>query len=474
MRGRDSFDVATSLAAVAADAVAAYAGFMLAEWVRFESGWLPEFVARHFHEPPPTRSIYFYGALVATLLLLLIYRGLGLYVRPQLGTFSETIPRVVRATGLAILLAMALAFTIRTEPPFSRPVVMLSFLTVMLAMLVERSVMFRLELAAARRQKTRNRILILGTDATAARLKTSLEHEVRLRSHVVAFLRVHDGPADPAIPPELVAGAMDSLGAWLDGHEANQVILTDAGLGHERMVEIILECERRMIPFMMVPDLFRVLTSEVEVQTIDGVPLIGLRKWPLDHFWNRAWKRAEDIAGGLVGLLLFSPVMAVAAVLIKRSSPGSVFYRQERCGQNGRPFVIHKLRTMREDAEAESGPVWTAPEDPRRTPVGAFLRSHNIDEMPQFWNVLKGEMSIVGPRPERPHFVEKFKEDIGRYMWRHVSKPGMTGWAQVNGLRGHTDIRERVTYDLYYLENWSLSLDFKIIARTIFSRKNAY
>jgi lipopolysaccharide/colanic/teichoic acid biosynthesis glycosyltransferase len=136
--------------------------------------------------------------------------------------------------------------------------------------------------------------------------------------------------------------------------------------------------------------------------------------------------------------------------------------------------MILKLRTMRQDAEAASGPVWTQPDDPRRTAVGTFLRRWSLDELPQFWNVLKGEMSVVGPRPERPHFVERFRDDIKRYMWRHVSRPGITGWAQVNGLRGNCDIRERLTYDLYYLENWSLSLDFKIIVRTLFSRRNAY
>jgi exopolysaccharide biosynthesis polyprenyl glycosylphosphotransferase len=185
-------------------------------------------------------------------------------------------------------------------------------------------------------------------------------------------------------------------------------------------------------------------------------------------------KRAEDIAGALAGLILTSPVLALAAVLVKRSSPGPVFYRQERCGEEGRTFHIYKLRTMRKDAEAETGPVFTSKDDARRTPVGAFLRRHNLDELPQLWNVLKGDMSLVGPRPERPFFVEKFKGGVARYMWRHVSKPGLTGWAQVNGLRGNSSIEDRVKYDLFYLENWSLAFDFKILAKTLFARQNAY
>jgi exopolysaccharide biosynthesis polyprenyl glycosylphosphotransferase len=185
-------------------------------------------------------------------------------------------------------------------------------------------------------------------------------------------------------------------------------------------------------------------------------------------------KRAEDIVGSTLGLLAAAPVIALAAAAIRLTSPGPVFYRQERCGEKGRTFNLVKLRTMRVDAESESGPVWTTENDPRRTPVGSFLRRHNLDELPQFWNVLKGEMSLVGPRPERPHFVDQFKEGITRYMSRHAAKPGITGWAQVNGYRGNTDLRKRVELDLWYLENWSSALDFKILARTFFSRKNAY
>jgi exopolysaccharide biosynthesis polyprenyl glycosylphosphotransferase len=216
------------------------------------------------------------------------------------------------------------------------------------------------------------------------------------------------------------------------------------------------------------------MTGSMDMQTVDDIPLLGVSRWPLDTFWNQRLKRAEDVCGALGGLILMAPLFAVLALLIKRSSPGPVFYRQKRCGENGREFTIYKFRTMRRDAEKETGPVWAVENDPRRTTFGAFLRRTNIDELPQLWNVLRGDMSLIGPRPERPHFVEKFKDDIDRYIWRHASKPGMTGWAQVNGLRGNTSITERIKYDLYYLENWSLSLDFKILIRTFSASKNAY
>jgi len=264
------------------------------------------------------------------------------------------------------------------------------------------------------------------------------------------------------------------LSQFIAENKVDQIILADPHLDRDRIVEIILLCEKNLITFNMVPDLFRVLTSSMDVQSLDDIPLLGIGRWPLDVFWNRLAKRLEDLVGSSVGLFLTAPLIAVVALIIKRTSPGPVFYGQARCGESGRCFTLYKLRTMRVDAERETGPVFTVEDDPRTTNIGAFLRRWNLDELPQLWNVVKGEMSLVGPRPERPHFVEKFKEDIGHYMWRHVSKPGMTGWAQIGGLRGNTSIEERIKYDLYYLENWSLAFDFKILMKSLFARKNAY
>lgn len=468
MRARDTFDVACGLAAAVADAAAVFAGFMLAVWIRFDTGWIPL-----LHDMP-ARRLYVYGASVATILLLLIFRSLGLLRRPQMGSFGDKIPRLVRAIGWGILLAVALAFIIRTEPPFSRVATVLSFFTVSLLVLVERYALFRLEIHFARRRQSVNRVVIVGTDAVAGRLKLAIKAEPRLRSQVVAFLRTNAEPPDPAIPPEKIRGNVTDLEPMLERQEVDEVVLADTTLPHGQMATIILACEKSLVPFLMVPDIFGMLTSRVSVQHIADVPLLGVSKWPLDYFINRAWKRLEDLLGALIGLALTLPLLAVCAWLIRRTSPGPALYFQERCGEGGKTFSICKLRTMVQNAEEETGPVWATEDDTRRTPVGAFLRQHNLDELPQFWNVLKGEMSLVGPRPERPHFVEQFKEDISRYMWRHSYKPGMTGWAQVNGLRGNTSIQERIKYDLFYLENWSLAFDFKILIQTLFSQKNAY
>ena len=470
MRTRDTFDALTSLTAMTGDALAIFAGFTTAAWIRFHSGWIPM-----LHDNRPPAHIYLYGSIIATLLFLFIFRSMELYKRPQMGSFIDKIPRLVRATGWSIFLSIALAFAIRTDPPFSRVTVGLSFFTVLAFLLIERYLFFRLESILSSRYKPPAYAVIIGTDSMALRLKEGLEKETLLRTEIKGFLRMDKEETSSAVVPQnQIIGSIDDLSNLFDQQPINMILLADSSIHRRQLVNIMIECERRLISFHLVPDIFRVLTSNVLVQTIDGIPVIGSGKWPLDYFWNRMRKRVEDVAGALVGLILAAPVIAVAAFLIRRESPGPVFYCQTRCGLHGSHFKLYKLRTMTTDAEKDTGPVWTSPDDTRRTRIGSFLREYNLDELPQFWNVLKGDMSMVGPRPERPHFVEQFKEDINRYMLRHRSKPGMTGWAQVNGLRGQTSLDDRIKYDLYYLENWSFSLDFKILIRTFRAGENAY
>ncbi len=471
MRVRDTFDVLASCVAVLTDAAAVFAGFMLAVWLRFDSGLIPLI---HDVAPPALYALYAQGAGIGVLVFLLIFQSFGLYVRPQIGTFSDKIPRLVHAILVGILLAAALAFIMRTDPPFSRITVMLSAGTILLLVFLERLALFRWELRLARRRRAVNRVAIVGADSIAAHLKKALKNEPRLGSRVVAFFKTQDAPPADGIPPDLLRGAWDELKSFIENRRVDQVILTDSTVDRRRMIELILACEQAMVTFTLVPDLLYIMTGAVDMQTIDDIPLLGVSRWPLDKFWNRLLKRAEDLLGALAGLLLTAPCMLIIACLIKRDGPGAIFYRQERCGENGRIFHLIKFRTMFADAEIKTGPVWAVENDPRRTRIGAWLRRYNLDELPQLWNVLKGDMSLVGPRPERPCFVEQFKEEISRYMWRHASRPGLTGWAQINGLRGNTDLNERIKYDLYYLENWSLAFDFKIMVKTFFNRENAY
>jgi Undecaprenyl-phosphate glucose phosphotransferase len=245
---------------------------------------------------------------------------------------------------------------------------------------------------------------------------------------------------------------------------------------HVKMLELIDSTSREMLDVKVVPDLLQVIALRARLEDLDGVPVININDVPLQGF-NSALKRLTDIGISLVALVLLALPFAIIALLVKLTSRGPVFYRQERMGLDGKPFMIHKFRSMFINAEAESGPVFASEDDPRRTTLGRVLRRTNIDELPQFWNVLKGEMSIVGPRPERPLFVAQFKDRIPQYMLRHKVKAGITGWAQVNGWRGNTSIEKRIEYDLYYIENWSVRLDLKIMWLTVlkgFFQKHAY
>jgi exopolysaccharide biosynthesis polyprenyl glycosylphosphotransferase len=226
----------------------------------------------------------------------------------------------------------------------------------------------------------------------------------------------------------------------------------------------------------VVPDLLQFIALRARLEDLDGIPVINLNDVPLQGV-NAIVKRALDVAISAAALALMAlPALAIAW-LIKRDSPGPVFYTQERMGLDGKQFTVYKFRTMPVDAESETGPIWADEDDPRATRMGRWLRRHDLDEWPQFWNVLKGEMSIVGPRPERPFFVEQFKQRIPQYMLRHKVKAGITGWAQVNGWRGNTSIEKRIEHDLYYIERWSVGFDLKILALTLwlgFRNRNAY
>ncbi len=470
MKNKDSLDVMLSTVAVVCDAATIFGGLMFATWIRFDSGWVP----LHHDRPPKLYELYATGAAVATLMFLFVYRNRGLFIRPQTGSFIDKIPRIIKSTTLGTFITAVLAFAMQNEADFARLVIGISFFSILIFVLLERYILYRIEWNVARHSNQKSNILLLGTDHVAVHVKHTFKQEPMLRAEVTGFLSTSLDAPDPKIEANQILGSVDELGNLINTMQIDEIVLTDSRLHHDRIVQILLLCERNLITFKMVPDLFRIMTTSMDVQSLNDIPLLGISTWPLDQFWHRVSKRLEDILGALVGLLLSAPIICVAAILIRRSSPGPTFYRQERCGEEGRSFTLYKLRTMPVDAEAKSGPVWTTEDDSRRTAIGGFLRRFNLDELPQFWNVLCGEMSLVGPRPERPHFVEKFKEDIGKYMWRHVSKPGLTGWAQVNGLRGNTDLRERIKYDLFYLENWSLAFDFKILVKTLCTRKNAY
>ena len=252
------------------------------------------------------------------------------------------------------------------------------------------------------------------------------------------------------------------------------VILSDLDCMRSEIVALANVCEKEMVQFKVIPSYFQILVSGLHLETVNGVPVLGVSQLPLDKLPNIVLKRTIDIVGAIAGLILcVLPLISIFAAIVYLESPGPIFYRQRRLGQRGMEFDIIKIRSMRLDAEKDGQPGWTTANDPRRLKIGAFMRKWNIDEVPQFWNVLKGEMSLVGPRPERPELILNFKEEIPHYNARHNVKPGITGWAQTKGLRGDTDLTERIKCDLWYLENWNVLLDFQIMFMTFVKNDNA-
>jgi exopolysaccharide biosynthesis polyprenyl glycosylphosphotransferase len=271
-------------------------------------------------------------------------------------------------------------------------------------------------------------------------------------------------------------GTIDELEPLLIHAAADVVILTRSDLPRATVQNVVETCERLYVEWKIVPGAFDIFLSGLKLQTIGRVPVLGIEELAINRLFNRGLKRFVDIVGSIVGLIVSTPVIVVLALLIKRESRnGPVLFRQQRIGANYRAFTLYKLRSMVPDADAnDSLRQSTAREDPRLLRIGAVIRKWNLDELPQFWNVLRGEMSLVGPRPERPYHVEKLSAEIPHYHPRHVVKPGMTGWAQINGFRGDSSIVQRVRHDIYYIENWNIWLDIQIILLTFVRWKNAY
>lgn len=274
-----------------------------------------------------------------------------------------------------------------------------------------------------------------------------------------------------------VIGGIDNLKGILDANNLDEIAITLGLEEYEHLEDIVKSCEKSGVHTKFIPDYQNIIPTIPYIEDLMGLPVINIRHVPLTRWHNAVIKRIVDIFAGITGLIIFSPLMIVIAVLIKLTSRGPVIFPQERVGLHNKPFKMYKFRSMAVQEKKKEAKAWTTPDDPRVTAVGRFIRKTSIDELPQFYNILIGNMSIVGPRPERPYYVEKFKEEIPHYMIKHQVRPGLTGWAQVNGFRGDTSIQKRIEHDLYYIENWTLGFDFKIMFLTIFKgfiNKNAY
>jgi exopolysaccharide biosynthesis polyprenyl glycosylphosphotransferase len=316
-------------------------------------------------------------------------------------------------------------------------------------------------------------VLIIGTGEVAQLVIQKIQSSPFLGYRILGLV---NGPTEsPTIAGLPLLGPPADLPRLIDELAVDEVIIATPETDDEEMVHLIGLCQRERVSIKVFPDVFELMAAGVTIDDLGGLPLLNVRDVAL-RGWKLTFKRAMDIAGSAVWLVFWSPFMLLLAILIKLDSPGPVFFVQERMGLDSKPFLMFKFRSMRMDAEAR-GPGWTVKGDPRVTPLGRFIRKYSLDEWPNFINVLLGDMSLVGPRPEQPAFVEQFRQMIPRYMERHREKAGITGWAQVNGLRGDTSIIERTKYDLWYIENWSVWLDIKILIRTaarMFFDRSAY
>ena len=260
----------------------------------------------------------------------------------------------------------------------------------------------------------------------------------------------------------------EKLERILEGNELDEVVIALRAEDYGKLERIVDVCEKAGVHTKMIPDFGNVISTRPYIEDVQGIPVIHVRRVPLNIMRNRAAKRAVDLIGATVAIILFSPVMLLTVLVVALTEEGSLIYRQERVGLHNQVFYMYKFRSMIMQDEEKEKAEWSTRNDPRITPVGKLIRRTSIDELPQLFNVLKGEMSLVGPSPERPQFVQKFRDEIPRYMVKHQVRPGMTGWAQINGYRGNTSIEKRIEYDLYYIENWTMVFDMKILILTIF------
>jgi len=462
---------------LAGDTIAVLAGLLLGYWMRFNSGFVPlhiQGLTERFD--PSSISLLTYSRLIALGAFFLVgtFLYMGMYSVKNLMRFRRV--GVLMGRGLAFWFVAYLSFSlvVKFQPAISRLYVAISLITTLSTLFLWRLAFHRILRAEVFAQVLRQNIVLVGWNNEVANLADAVESD---QSHPYRLFGAVEPPSEgfriPPPPGIQRLGTFSDLPKLLREGKADIVILGDLELGSEKILEVANLCERELVQFKIVPNYFQILVSGLQLETISGVPIMGVTELPLDRLINRMLKRVVDVIGALVGLFLSAPLISVFGALVYLESPGPIFYRQTRTGRNGRNFQIIKLRSMRLDAEV-GGAQWAREGDPRRLKVGALMRSTNIDEVPQFWNVLKGEMSLVGPRPERPELIANFQYDIPHYNARLASKPGMTGWAQVNGLRGNTSLVERVRYDLFYLENWSLWLDAQIMVQTFFRRKNAY
>lgn len=475
-----AFTVLFDLCFVATAIVVAY-------WVRFESGWTPEFLALHKGGTPPLDD-YFRLIPLMAIIWLMTLKALKLY-RPESNATLSAFWTLCKATGIALIATLAAVFFIYHHDAYSRWVMLLASGFSLVWLFLGRLVLHRFRQAIHAQGVGVSRVAFVGYDARVEAFINVLNAKADSGYELIGTIDetavsqetgMEDwkkGSMEGLGQPTVSDSQLQSLGKSQDilelvqTHQLDTLFIVSPTVPNDAILRVLHACEGLPVQINLLPELSEFITDGRETITFfDGIPVLRLRESPMQGVRGIV-KRFIDIVFSTFALIGLSPLMLAIAITIRLTSPGKAIFRQERVGRAGKPFSIYKFRSMNADAEKEVGHVWAKSDDPRQTPLGKFLRRWSLDELPQFFNVLKGDMSLVGPRPEMSGLIKTFSESIPHYLARQRVKSGMTGWAQVNGFRGNTSLEERISYDRYYIENWSLALDIKIILRTLWAIK---
>ena len=456
---------------VVLDAVVIVAAYLLSWYLRLYSGLFES--EGEFLGP----EVYLAALILIVPGYLILYYFFRLYTRKRLQGRREELKNIVQANVIGVLLIITILFIGKESlTNFSRMMIFIFFVLNVIFEEMSR-ILIRQMLYRMRKQGfNQKHILLVGYSRAAE----EFIDRVRSNPHWGYIVR---GILDDNVERGLlyrgvkVLGRIDNLLVILPENKLDEIAITLSIGEYSRLEEIVMLCEKSGVHTKFIPDYNRIIPTRPYTEDLQGLPVINIRHVPLSTGFNKGVKRVLDFIGAGFAIVLFSPLMLVTALLVKLTSPGPVIFSQERVGRQNKTFKMYKFRSMEVQKPKEEEKAWTKRNDPRVTNVGKVIRRTSIDELPQLFNVLKGDMSLIGPRPERPYYVEKFKEEIPRYMVKHQVRPGITGWAQVNGFRGDTSIRGRIDCDLYYIENWTLGLDIKILFMTVFKgfiNKNAY
>lgn len=465
-----------SVVIVIGDLFITIAGVVVGFWLRFGSGWFPQ---EFWHREDSVLRNLLFGEYIKLIgfgwfVLLTSYFRFSVFKYTGINKITANFKLVARWLVSANLLYLVGIIFLKIQPQVSRLFLVFSLLIILTGVLVWREFLFWLIFKHGLIRVRRGRVLFIDWNDRAEKIFRNLGIDTCAPFEIVGVIPGVVGFCNK-LPDGVkrIDSDLSCLRLLIEEYKIDTIVVSELAGNSQNILKIVEVCELMMVDLKIIPSFFQVLISGLKVETLCSVPVLGLTDLPLDRLVNRCLKRCVDIVGAVVGMLGSVPLIIIFGIIIYCQSPGPIFYRQVRTGRRGKVFKIIKLRSMRLDAE-KAGAQWAKKNDDRRIPIGRFLREWNVDEVPQFWNVFIGEMSLVGPRPERPELISRFQDTIPHYNSRLLSKPGITGWAQVNGLRGDTDLIERVLFDLDYLEKWSLQLDFTIMFRTFIKNQNAY